>query len=339
MHLRHRPATASDLKACVPFMTVHSRYGSLLERLPEVWRGLMQRESLISAVVEDGDRPEGDRLLGFGVSVFLTDEFVRHAKTPPLFWVGRELICRIIQNDSPILDLAAIRRANSREGLNCFTWEVGVLAAAEAEFFAAGIELTKAFIELHSGFKVKEVIGQHPQGRIFRAAVQVGGWLLRDPDGQYAPLRDPVAEEPAGPFILGLTRELAHVHPGSWLSSIFNYRPPRLSPTRAEQRLLNAALSGQTDEEVAEVLGVSVSAVKKCWQSVYARASFRLPELLLDGCGPLSGGVRGAEKKRRLLLYLRSHPEELRPLLPSSAPAGTRRKEIHRRDRVSPCIS
>jgi hypothetical protein len=153
---------------------------------------------------------------------------------------------------------------------------------------------------------------------VFRASVQIGGWLLQNGKGEYEPVDDPEAIERAGePFVLGITREIAQQSPGSWLASLFDYRAPILFLTPAEQNLLGCALSGGTDEEMAEVLAISTSAVKKCWQSIYTRVGLRLPTLLPDD--GYDGGKRGAEKKRRLLSYLRSHPEELRPSLPRTS--------------------
>jgi hypothetical protein len=60
------------------------------------------------------------------------------------------------------------------------------------------------------------------------------------------------------------------------------------------------------------------------WVSIYRRAEDYLPELISDPLPsdtPASG--RGKEKRRRLLAYLRVHPEELRPIsreLVSAAP-------------------
>lgn len=318
MRLRRRAATAADLRAYAPFLTVRSRYGSLFEQLPEIWCELLRGEALVAAVVEDLEREPGERLLALGVSVFLTEDFFHYARIPPLFWIGPELVRRIGNNDSPILDLAAIRRANSRGGLNSFTWEVDIRPTDEQEFFAVGTEMVHAYLEFHSGFNIKHAIGQQPFGRVFRGLVQGGGWLIQGPGGKYAPVQDPGAVERAGvPFILGLTRELARQCPGSWLSMVFHYVQPALYFTRGEQRLARAAMAGRTDEEVAEALAVSLSAVKKRWQSIYSKAYLRLPSLLKDdSCQLMSCGARGAEKRRRLLSYLRSHPEELRPMLP-----------------------
>ena len=84
---------------------------------------------------------------------------------------------------------------------------------------------------------------------------------------------------------------------------------------RSEQRLLSWALPGATDEELTEMLGMSLSTVKKMWVSIYRRMEDGLPELIanqLPSDIPPTG--RGREKRRRLLAYLREHPEEFRPV-------------------------
>jgi hypothetical protein len=63
------------------------------------------------------------------------------------------------------------------------------------------------------------------------------------------------------------------------------------------------------------MLGTSLPAVKKMWVSIYCRVEDCLPELIGD---PLQADVppsgRGREKRRRVMAYLREHPEELRPV-------------------------
>lgn len=321
MRLRRRAAQSCDLRTYGQHLTVHSRYGSLFGRLPEIWCALLRREALLSAVIEDLDASEGRRVVGFGVSVFLADEFVREAKTPPLFWIGPELVRRVSGNASPILDSTAIGRANSTDGLTVFMWEVHVRPAVEAHFFSVAMELTQTFFDYHAGFQIKEVISQQPFGRMLNGAMQVGGRAWEPERGRYLPIADAAAIDPLGsPFVLGLTREIAREQPGSWLSSLFDYVPPRLHFTRSEQRLLCAALCGRTDEDIAGTLGVSLSAVKKGWQSIYARIGVRMPDLLPDDSyEPSAGAGRGSEKKRRVLSYLQDHPEELRPVLPPLA--------------------
>ena len=89
----------------------------------------------------------------------------------------------------------------------------------------------------------------------------------------------------------------------------------RASFSRSEQRKLSCAVPGATDEQLAEALETSLSVVKKMWVSIYRRVENYLPELVAN---PLTSDIpasgRGREKRRRLLAYLREHPEELRPV-------------------------
>ena len=58
-----------------------------------------------------------------------------------------------------------------------------------------------------------------------------------------------------------------------------------------------------------------LSAVKKAWSSVYDRVADHLPDSILavETEEERPPGDRGKQKKQRLLVYLREHPEELRP--------------------------
>ena len=83
----------------------------------------------------------------------------------------------------------------------------------------------------------------------------------------------------------------------------------------SEQRLLMAAFPGRTDEELCRDLGTTVPAIKSTWRTILNRAASRLPDLFEQTTQmDAHTGERGKERRRRLLTYLRDHPEELRPL-------------------------
>jgi hypothetical protein len=94
------------------------------------------------------------------------------------------------------------------------------------------------------------------------------------------------------------------------------YRSPHLGFNRSEQRLLLCALGGETDADLSRILSVSLPAVKNVWASIYRRVSRQMPELIADPFLSEDAEAlrRGKEKKRRLLAWLREHPEELRPV-------------------------
>ena len=66
----------------------------------------------------------------------------------------------------------------------------------------------------------------------------------------------------------------------SWVGTLFDYQPPRFGFSRSEQRLLHAALAGEsgTDNELSESLGVSLPTIKKMWLSIYRRVNDRQPK-------------------------------------------------------------
>jgi hypothetical protein len=85
--------------------------------------------------------------------------------------------------------------------------------------------------------------------------------------------------------------------------------------SRAEQQLLLSAFPGGPDEELSDHLGISHSTIKNTWRSIYDRAASRLPELFAEESSATTIiSLRGKEKRRRILSYLRDHPEELRPV-------------------------
>jgi len=88
------------------------------------------------------------------------------------------------------------------------------------------------------------------------------------------------------------------------------YEPPRVGFASSQQKLLMTALRGGTDEDLAQELEISLSGIKKAWQTIYAKAEksgIQIPD-------SHESAARGKERKRNLLDYMRAHPEELRPV-------------------------
>ncbi len=98
--------------------------------------------------------------------------------------------------------------------------------------------------------------------------------------------------------------------PASLAPLIFSNRKPQLRLAKSDRELLAAALKGMTDHELASELGVSLSAVKARWRSIFLKFSEALPGLIED---MVSDAVRGPQKRHRILDYVRAHPEEMRP--------------------------
>jgi DNA-binding CsgD family transcriptional regulator len=324
MSIRHRPMRPKDVRECVEIVAAHPvvapRYSNGLADLRTAWLRVLSSNGFCSAVVfeeiDDGAvrGRSRSRLLGMGVSVFVSDDFLRELKTRPSFWIGPELARRVVRGDSPLLSEKQVREANSGPGLNLAVWH-SCISVEDAQRADVWSELMAAFMESHRGFRLNELSAQADSPQHLDGMRNTGGHLFNFADGCYGGLdEEDLSDVMFQPHIGGCTREIAQSQLGSWTGSLFLYEPPRFGFSRSEQRLLAASLAGGTDEELSDKLGVSLSTIKKMWRSVYRRVAVRNPELI-PGDSQADGGSskRGRSKKQRLMAYLREHLQELRP--------------------------
>jgi len=317
MPFRRRPARPNDLCKCVNVLAAHPilgpRYAGILADLQKVMLSLLEREAFNCTVFEEIGPPV--RILGGAVSSFVQDSFLRQLKTPPSFWGTPELVLRELSDRSAILSDQEVRYANSNDGLSMYVWHTGMLEEDLERMEVATLVLS-TFIENFRGYNLKEFLGQAESWRQFGAMRQAGGCFVRPSDGQYAEYHEAIkpADVAKTPLLVGTTREMARGRTiGSMIALLFNYTPPRLGLRRSHQRLVLAALAGQTDEELSKELGVSLAAVKKAWREISNLMAPYLP-LVGDAHGDGHRHSRGKQKRHHLLAYFREHPEELRPI-------------------------
>lgn len=322
MKLSHRPMQPDDIPECVDLVAKHPvigpRYGPTIEQLPEAWRRLLECEASATVMIH-ADQGSVSSLYFIGVTAFVRNDFLRDMKTPPHFWIGPELARRMVNGESPVLTGQQLGEANSRGGLNLVIWEGWVRPGCEASSELQHY-MMRAFIQDHRGFMWRELISNQPNSVEQLDFFFKTGAALWDPlAGCYtSKLREAPADIVEKPHILGISRDLELRERGDWSGSwagiLFDYHAPLLGFSRSEQRLLSRAISGATDEQLAEGLGTTLPAVKKMWVSIYRRVEDSLPELISDATPEVPATGRGREKRRCLLAYLREHPEELRPV-------------------------
>ena len=119
MALRYRPMKREDVGSCVRLVASHPafarQYGNSSETLRAAWRRLLGSDAFRAIVFEEIDGT-AVRVLGVGVLVFVTDQFVEDAKRAPHFWLGPVLAERIVNGNSPVLPDTDVRRLNSMSG-------------------------------------------------------------------------------------------------------------------------------------------------------------------------------------------------------------------------------
>lgn len=99
---------------------------------------------------------------------------------------------------------------------------------------------------------------------------------------------------------------------GAFILPMFNYCRPVLGLTATEQRILQIAVSGATDEEIARALQKPIGAIKSGWRRIHARAAAD-PHLGMHVGHTRSEKVRGVQWRHVIVDYVRNHPEELTP--------------------------
>jgi hypothetical protein len=318
-----------DVDECVDVVRNHPvigrRYGPDIARLPGIWRNLLPLDAVRTGIIE---AVEGARatICFVGFTVCVADAFIDDIKRAPLGWIGPQLISRIEGCPSPVLSDTELREANSTTGLRSIVWE-GCIRGDFDSSTELYREIVTVFMEEHRGFRWNEFISsQMESAERLTWTLSTGGCWWDPAEGRYMDrLTIPPDEAWRKPHVIGITREVERQRPASWVGGLFEYHPPRCGFSRAEQVLLETALDGATDEELARTLSLSVTTVKKTWLSIYSRLGIELPALLPEDKLPGAGSQRGREKKRRLLMYLRQHPEELRPVSRHTSQRNPRR--------------
>lgn len=297
--LRHRLATRAD------FFSLHGdiapRYGCdpfVHSKLPEFWSAILEQPSVVPLMVEDhsGPRPmiAASRLI-MAVKDRFADEMLSGKTTPP---VANEVVSRWLDGEQVWLTPVELKLANKGSGLRLLTvhiWEA----------------VPKEMPRLYCDVCACQTDGM---GQYLKGANVVE--LIEDAcDAYHSEVNDSIGYIPRAKFECGswvgsMTRHDIEKDWTNYLAGVFQYRPPRLELPQTHKELLRPAMEGLTDEELAERLMISVSAVKKRWTSIYDHVSAKGITAGLPPCE----GKRGPERRRGLLDYLRWHPEELNPI-------------------------
>jgi hypothetical protein len=319
MRLISRNLEPADIEACFAQLCNPRAYDcydpDLLARVPQVLRSLLEAGTMTGDIAEDLDRPAGSRCVGLAAGVFVTDAFVHKAQSimPP--YVRAQLVEMVLQNRSPVLSAREVRAGN--KDLNLFILE-DMLANRDLtivelrEVKNRGIEAGLARFRC---FRLKSWLSEFYEPEL-RPMFEAAGASVRRDYSECLAHGSPRLPDCQRPFLIGVTREEALQRDGTVLSMLFMHTPRRFSLRPTEQTLLRRSLLGETDEELARAIGISLSAVKKRWHSVYQRIERSDPDLIPDRAPEREDHTRGSEKRRHLLNYLRQHPEELQPNVP-----------------------
>ena len=297
-----RPLHVSDLSHCLE--TQPACLGDEIvgrSTALRVWKALLDNPAFQATVIESEVLIAGHKIVACGMGVFVTSEFADREIRNPRPGLNSRIIAGLASGEPVVLSRAEIGEGNAGDGLDFVnmygTWRDRIMSPDQlAEVHAL---LGTSFVEHFAGYRFN---------RVLKEAIGDSRIALARATGTYRLL----AEFPDSESALAVvTRESALAAPYSAAATIYRYRAPVLRLRPAEQELLAAALSGKTDAELSEDLGLSIEATKKRWLSIFDRVDQFKREMLSPTEAESDG--RGPQKRHRVVAYIRTHPEELRP--------------------------
>lgn len=287
--------------------------------LPAIWTRLLGHPGFNGDVIEDLNRPVGQRIVGLGVAIALDERWARLLREDPPPYAPALLYAELLDGRFQPPSDKDLARLNARGEVSFLVlhYEQVLTDLANPDTLELLGVAMSLFRFAHAGYRLQSLYQE--------ATAEQGGYMLS------MGFRARTARQQADmPELYGLHREeAALLLPGTPVRDAFQFTPPRFGFAPAERRLLRLAVTDLTDEAIGEELGISGHGVKKLWRQVHQRAQDAMPSLFSEGDAPASReGGRGPEKRRTLLQYLRQHPEELRPYSASAAVVMGTQKEV-----------
>lgn len=322
MALRWRAIREAELDACLEVRPA-CRGESLIgrEAAQNVWRLLLGHSAFRHAAIESDPPVNGHRIVGFGASVFVTPEFAGRELANPQPDINSRILESVHAGRPVLLTRDQIGVANAGHGLDSVflygTPREDILDAPQ--LMEATVLSAQSILGCHAGYRLRRIL----QERVCPYEQE-----MSDESGVF---RRHAEFPDAGRILYTTSRDdVAHA-PGTVGQMVFVYHEPVLRLRESEQELLEASLSGGTDDELAAALGLSLTAVKARWRAIFSRLSEwpwsdagvehptvppSLSEIFMDGGAAENASgraARGGQKRHRLVEYVRHHPEELRP--------------------------
>jgi len=273
------------------------------ERALPVWKEWTRAHSFNSAVIEATTPLSANQKIAFGSSVFVTAEFANRELQNPRPGLNSRIIASVVSGESVVLPETSFSNTSARNALDLVILSCNYLYEAmnPEQTIQAEMTLPVAFAQVHVGYRLNRILSETVCERQYRAHDSSGVWRT-------------VAKYPdCGHTLIVLTEKEAFATSGSVAALLFQYQEPVLHLRDTEKQLLAEAMNGETDNELAARMNLSLPSIKKRWASLFDRIADTRPDLLPDAKQRGLHESRGPQKKHRILAYVRSHPEELRP--------------------------
>jgi len=307
-----RKTQAGDLSECLGLHPAKNGSECVAPtRLLGAWRQLFEMSYATRSAVVELRTPKQMEIVGFGFASFVRKAFAEAEIRNPRPGMNARIIESIVNGKSVIATYEEVRDANTRGDLQQVildtSWKNGALTPTEVD--EVRVLLGRAYLELFAGYRFSRILSEmvdgldiwHTSGhRSFRIVDRFDDFRRAHPDTKWNPDR----------LLLEANFDTMRADPHSVAAGFFQHHvKPQFAFTPGEQQLLELAMEGAEDTSIAKSLFVTLPAIKRRWSNIFERVGSIRPDL-----SPQDGdGTRGIQKRQRILTYIRSHPEELRP--------------------------
>ena len=267
-----------------------------------VWKQFTRTLSFNSAVIETVAHSVNQKI-AFGSSIFVTNEFATGEIQDPRPGLNDRIIASVVSGHSVVLPETSLSGSSARDAIDlvilCCNYQYDAMSPEQT--IQAEAALPVAFAEAHVGYRLNRVLLETVTQRQHKIHISSGVWrtVTKFPGSEHA--------------LILLTEKEAFATSGSVAAPLFQYQQPLLHLRDTEKHLLSEAMNGETDNELAARMNLSLPSIKKRWASLFDRIADKRPDLLPDAEDRGLHESRGPQKRHRILAYVRSHPEELRP--------------------------
>ena len=312
MALSYRLATPDDaLQFYRVMFWEHWNNEALKATVMDEWRQLCGSDCCLSLVIEDSELEPGLSIVGVAQVLFVDDAFAEWAKTTMPQYALTHAMGLLPSGKRCLLTREEVRKACRGKGVTGFISRWAVDTNRFSAEYQQGLWqfLYVSFINCVPGYKFKELlisaIGQQALERCGRAGFR----LVNDRSGEPPDSLDPMQQRE---YILSINRDQAAQDECSTLASLgLTYRDSLFNFSPAQIKVLRLAVEhGLTNAEISKELDRALSTIGNTWQAMYARVEECYPALFADT--EADSDSRKEEKRRRLITYVKSHPEELR---------------------------
>ena len=286
------------------------------QRALSAWRVLVKNPRFTGVVLESPEPIAGHRTVAFAAAVFVSKEFSDCEIFAPKPGLNARIIASIDTGRSVVLTEAELQYGNTYDGLFqailYSTWKRGILTSEQTA--QVEMDFAKIYFQIFAGYRLERLLFEATDSLDIEHAKATKVWnIISDFADFHAGNAGNSWNRDRALAVIERTGALSVL--GSASALFFDYHKPILRFTRGDRELLEAAIEGLTDDELACALHLKKQTVKKRWASVFDQAASVMPGLLPESDGTINRPTRGPQKRHHLLAYVRRHPEELRPFI------------------------